>query len=118
MEKNKAWLLVSLLFTLAAIQTSALAQAPAATSGVEASAPHALSSPDVETWLDGYFPYALYSGEIAGAVVVVVKDGQVLFEKGYGYGLWREQARRSEEHALPLGLCLQALHMDCGDAAG
>jgi len=48
-------------------------------------APHALSAPDVESWLDGYFPYALYSGDIAGAVVVVVKDGQVLFEKGYGY---------------------------------
>jgi len=47
--------------------------------------PHALSAPDVESWLDGYFPYALYSGDIAGAVVVVVKDGQVLFEKGYGY---------------------------------
>ena len=48
-------------------------------------APHALNAPDVESWLDGYFPYALYSGDIAGAVVVVVKDGQVLFEKGYGY---------------------------------
>jgi CubicO group peptidase (beta-lactamase class C family) len=76
MQKNKKWLLVSLLSTLGVIQGSAQAQAPA---------PHALSGADVETWLDGYFPYALYSGDIAGAVVVVVKDDQVLFEKGYGY---------------------------------
>src|SRR3546814_11309960 len=30
-------------------------------------------------------PYALVAGDIAGAVVVVVKDGQVLLQKGYGY---------------------------------
>src|SRR3546814_1365384 len=30
-------------------------------------------------------PYALAAGDIAGAVVVVVKDGQVLLQKGYGY---------------------------------
>ena len=30
-------------------------------------------------------PYALARGNIAGAVVVVVKDGQVLLQKGYGY---------------------------------
>ena len=30
-------------------------------------------------------PYALKTGDIAGAVVVVVKDGQVLTERGYGY---------------------------------
>ena len=40
---------------------------------------------DVNAWLDGYMPYALKSGDIAGAVVVVVKDGQVLTERGYGY---------------------------------
>ena len=30
-------------------------------------------------------PYSLQSGDVAGAVVVVVKDGQVLLQKGYGY---------------------------------
>ena len=38
-----------------------------------------------EAWLDGYFPYALHAGDIAGAVVVIVKDGRVLLEKGCGY---------------------------------
>lgn len=40
---------------------------------------------NVEAWLDGYLPYALQRGDIAGAVVVVVKDGAVLLQKGYGY---------------------------------
>ena len=40
---------------------------------------------DVEAWLDGFLPYALRTGDIAGAVVVVVKDGEVLLQKGYGY---------------------------------
>ncbi|TYT25932.1 serine hydrolase [Luteimonas viscosa] len=40
---------------------------------------------DVEAWLDGFMPYALAAGDIAGAVVVVVKDGQVLVQKGYGH---------------------------------
>ena len=30
-------------------------------------------------------PYALRTRDIAGAVVVVVKDGEVLLQKGYGY---------------------------------
>lgn len=45
----------------------------------------ALTATDLDAWLDGYMPYALASGDIAGAVVVVVKDGQILTEKGYGY---------------------------------
>jgi CubicO group peptidase (beta-lactamase class C family) len=44
-----------------------------------------LTAADVEAWLDGYVPYALQTADIAGAVVVVVKDGQVLVQKGFGY---------------------------------
>jgi CubicO group peptidase (beta-lactamase class C family) len=44
-----------------------------------------LDRSDLESWLDGFFPYALQQGDIAGAVVVVVKDGAILLEKGYGY---------------------------------
>jgi CubicO group peptidase (beta-lactamase class C family) len=47
--------------------------------------PHALTREDVEALLDGYLPYALHQADIAGAVVVVVKGGEVLFQKGYGY---------------------------------
>ncbi|HEY4443420.1 MAG TPA: serine hydrolase domain-containing protein [Steroidobacteraceae bacterium] len=44
-----------------------------------------LTAEDVNAWLDGYLPYALHTGDIAGAVVAVVKDGKILTERGYGY---------------------------------
>jgi CubicO group peptidase (beta-lactamase class C family) len=44
-----------------------------------------LSAQDVNAWLDGFLPYALGKGDIAGAVVTVVKDGQVLTSRGFGY---------------------------------
>jgi len=44
-----------------------------------------LTPDDVNAWLDGYIPIAIGRGDIPGAVVVVVKDGQVLTERGYGY---------------------------------
>jgi CubicO group peptidase (beta-lactamase class C family) len=44
-----------------------------------------LTADDVNAWLDGYLPYALHTGDIAGAVVAVVKDGKILTERGYGY---------------------------------
>ena len=50
-----------------------------------ASSTHALDRADLETWLDGMVPYALKAGDMAGAVVVVVKDGAVLLQKGFGY---------------------------------
>ncbi|HWE44867.1 MAG TPA: serine hydrolase domain-containing protein, partial [Caulobacteraceae bacterium] len=46
---------------------------------------HTLDATDVNAWLDGFVPYALKQGDIAGGVVVVVKDGQVLTERGYGF---------------------------------
>ena len=45
----------------------------------------ALVKSDVDAWLDGYMPYALKRGDAAGAVVVVVKDGKVLTQRGFGY---------------------------------
>lgn len=44
-----------------------------------------LTRTDLEAWLDGFIPFAIAKGNIAGAVVVVVKDGEVLLGKGYGY---------------------------------
>lgn len=44
-----------------------------------------LTKTDVDAWLDGFMPYALRNGDMAGAVVVVVKDGQILTQRGFGY---------------------------------
>jgi CubicO group peptidase (beta-lactamase class C family) len=62
------------------------APAAAASAPVAAAAPaHELTAQDAQTWLDGLMPTALRTARTPGAVVVIVKDGQVLLEKGYGY---------------------------------
>ena len=62
---------------------------PGAAQPAPAAAP--LTADDVGAWLDGFVPYALHAGDIAGAVVVVVKDDKILALKGYG---WADVARR------------------------
>jgi CubicO group peptidase (beta-lactamase class C family) len=60
------------------------AEAPAvATPQRAARAP--LARADLEAWLDGFMPYALAKGRIAGAVVVVVRGDGVVLQKGYGF---------------------------------
>jgi CubicO group peptidase (beta-lactamase class C family) len=44
-----------------------------------------LTREDLEAWLDGVMPTALKITGTPGVSVSVVKDGQVLLEKGYGY---------------------------------
>jgi CubicO group peptidase (beta-lactamase class C family) len=46
---------------------------------------HDLTSADVAAFLDGIVPYAIQSGDIAGATVAVVANGQILFTRGYGF---------------------------------
>ncbi|CUS45668.1 MAG: serine hydrolase domain-containing protein [Pseudomonadota bacterium] len=61
--------------------------APLAPVGVTTPAPSAgaqLTATDVDSWLDGLMPYGIESGGIAGVVVVVVKDGKVLTQRGFG----------------------------------
>jgi len=45
---------------------------------------HPLDANDLKAWLDGLLPYAMKTGDIAGGVIAVVKDGKVRFEQGYG----------------------------------
>src|SRR5690349_14990935 len=44
-----------------------------------------ITASDVEALFDGLVPVELRREDVAGAVIVVVKDGKVLFQKGYGY---------------------------------
>ncbi len=70
----------------AAPKAAPTAPAPTAVpASTTASAAVALTAEDLNAWLDGYMPYALHAGDIAGAVVAVVKDGQVVSERGFGY---------------------------------
>ena len=40
---------------------------------------------EMEAFVDGFMDAQMKSGPVAGAAVIVVKDGQVFFQKGYGY---------------------------------
>jgi CubicO group peptidase (beta-lactamase class C family) len=57
--------------------------APAAAS--PAPTTHRLESADLEAFFDGIIPLQLERNDIAGAVVFVLKDGQTLLQKGYGF---------------------------------
>jgi CubicO group peptidase (beta-lactamase class C family) len=59
--------------------------APASAQQTPPPAVRVLDKADADAWLDGFFPYAIQRGDVAGAVVVVIKDGQILTQRGYGY---------------------------------
>ncbi|HZS59376.1 MAG TPA: serine hydrolase domain-containing protein, partial [Gemmatimonadaceae bacterium] len=59
------------------------APGPAPVPGEKTAVP--LTEADLETFLDGFMPLQIGRLNIAGAVVAVVKDGKMLFAKGYGY---------------------------------
>lgn len=46
---------------------------------------HSMTATDVEAFLDGFVPLQLEQNDIAGATIAIVKDGKLLFAKGYGY---------------------------------
>lgn len=58
---------------------------PSAATTNDASAPPELTDKDLSGFFDGLLPFALQRGDVAGAVISVVKDGKVVFAKGYGY---------------------------------
>src|ERR1043166_3213914 len=64
--------------------TSPAEPKPAAVTPQASPAPE-LTKADLEAFLDALIPSQLQNRNIAGAVVSVVKDGQVLLAKGYGY---------------------------------
>jgi CubicO group peptidase (beta-lactamase class C family) len=85
----------------AAAPAAPAAAAPAAaTPTASESSAHPLDRADLETWLDGMVPYALKAGDMAGAVVVVVKDGTVLLQKGYGYADVSKKLRMDPEQTM------------------
>jgi CubicO group peptidase (beta-lactamase class C family) len=71
----------AILSIAASIGPAAAAAAPDA-SQLEA---RDLTQADADAWLDGFIPFTLKSNDIAGAVVVIVKDGRVLTQRGFGY---------------------------------
>ncbi len=46
---------------------------------------HAMTTQDLDPFFAGMMNYAIRRDDIAGAVLVVVKDGKIIFQHGYGY---------------------------------
>lgn len=83
-----AALLVAMLLAgcggAAASVAAPVAGLPVAATGDGNSGSATLTATDVNAWLDGLMPAALATGGIAGGIVSVVKDGEVLTARGFG----------------------------------
>ena len=77
--------LTALCLGLGTMVASAQESTPPQAQPQAAAAAIELTAEDLNSWLDGYLPYALQTGDIAGAVVVVVKDGKIVTGRGYGF---------------------------------
>lgn len=61
---------------------------------------HELTPQDVSAFLDGMMPQQLATDDIAGGVISIVKDGKVLFAKGYGYSDMEKRTPVSADNTL------------------
>ena len=72
--------------TKSPVAASQVAQPQAIKPGTSAPTPtHALDPADLTAFFDGIVPLQLERSDIAGASVLVMRDGNVLLQKGYGY---------------------------------
>lgn len=55
-------------------------------------AAHPLDKADLEAFFDGLVPLQMERSDVAGATVLVMKDGQELLKKGYGYSDLRKKS--------------------------
>ncbi len=76
------------------------ASAPSAPSAAAAKTAQPMTLADTQAWLDGLMPAALKMAQVPGAVVVIVKDGQPLIQKGYGYADWDRRVPVDAERTL------------------
>ena len=86
MSRGVALVVVALLASLSLLTACGSTSSSASLPPPEPPAgEHQLTAEDVNAWLDGKLPDALKNGDIPGAVVSVVKDGQVVTTRGYGW---------------------------------
>ena len=105
-DKLKSWkapLMALTLMSAGALQASGQVtpeQVQEAAAATASSPAPQLNSTDLNAWLDGFMPYALSSSDIAGAVVTIVRDGQVIANRGYGYSNLETRAPVDAETTL------------------
>src|SRR5678816_1315807 len=59
-----------------------------------------MTAADLEAFLDGLVPQQIKHDDIAGVTISVVKDGKLLFAKGYGYADVEKKKPVSAEDTL------------------
>ena len=86
---------------------------PAPTPQSSPNSNHEMTAVDLEAFLDGVVPLQLNHGDIAGATISVVKDGKLLFAKGYGYAdVEKKKSVSATRHAVSARFDFKALHLD------
>ena len=61
---------------------------------------HPLTPTDLDAFLDGFVPLQLAQNDIAGVTIAIVKDGKLLFAKGYGYADFEKKKPISADSTL------------------
>ena len=90
MRRPLALLMIALVLAAGAFaqvptQSPVTPDAPPALSATAPGRAREMTAADVETFIDGILPLQIKTDDIAGATVAVVKNGKLLFAKGYGY---------------------------------
>jgi CubicO group peptidase (beta-lactamase class C family) len=73
---------------------------PGAVAHDDVATPPALTAQDLAVFYDGLLPFALQRGDVAGAVISVVKDGRIIFARGYGHADLKTRAVPSPDDTL------------------
>lgn len=82
------------------LMAAAPAKPPAPPAPATGPVTRALTAQDLEAFLDGLMPAEIERDGIAGATVSVVKDGQLLLAKGYGYADLKKKTPVSADDTL------------------
>lgn len=100
-----AALLVAMLLAgcggAAASVAAPVAGLPVAATGDGNSGSATLTATDLNAWLDGLMPAALATGGIAGGIVSVVKDGEVLTRGDSAVATWAPRLRVRPVPSIP-----------------
>ncbi len=80
--------------------------------------PNDLTAADAQVFLDGLIPALLEHNDVAGAVVMIVKDGKILYSHGYGYSDVKSKKPVSVDDTLiSTGIHFKIIYVHGGDAA-
>jgi len=99
-------------------KTAAASSAEKAAATASSDVAHPLVRADLEAFFDGIIPLQLERSDIAGATVLVMKDGKDLLRKGYGFSDITRKNRLIRKRACFGWRPSPTVHLDFRHAAG